>query len=213
MSSDPKALDLIVLAADKHIATSVETLLHERRADLGIRAVSFDVRRHPQSDPGCRSGAAEFLRPLNRVYRYALVVFDYEGCGSQDAPEKIRREVESALERNGWRERSKAIVIVPELEAWVWTPSGEVARALGWNRGFEPLRKWLEGKKLWSAGSSKPDDPKKTLGQVLRQNRKVSSSALFKKLAASVDFDGCRDPAFKELEQALRGWFPPQATP
>ena len=129
MSSDPKALDLIVLAADKHIATSVETLLHERRADLGIRAVSFDVRRHPQSDPGCRSGAAEFLRPLNRVYRYALVVFDYEGCGSQDAPEKIRREVESALERNGWRERSKAIVIVPELEAWVWTPSGEVARS------------------------------------------------------------------------------------
>ena len=213
MNFGPEALDLVVLAADKHIAVSVDTLIRRRRVDLGIRAVSFDMRRHPNSDPGCRTNAVEFLRPFVRGYRRAIVVFDHRGCGSQEAPKRIQRDIESALGRNGWKGRSKAIVIVPELEAWVWIPSGKVARTLGWSRGFEPLREWLEEKRFWSAGSSKPDDPKKALEQVLRRNRKVSSSALFKELAASVDFDDCRDPAFNELRQTLRGWFPAEAIP
>ena len=211
MNFGPEALDLIVLAADKHIAATVETLLHQRRADLGIRAVSFEVRRHPESDPGCRTRAAEFLRPLIRRYRYALVVFDHAGCSSQDARREVQRELERVLGRNGWTGRSKAIVIDPELEAWVWAPSGKVAQALGWNRGFEPLREWLEDQGSWSAHRSKPDDPKKALGQALRRNRKVPSSALFKALAASLAFDDCRDPAFNELRQTLRTWFPPEA--
>lgn len=211
MSPGVESLDLIVLAADKHIAASVETLLRQRRADLGIRAVSFDVRRHPESDPGCRTRAAEFLRPLIRRYRYALVVFDHEGCSSRDAPGEVQRELEGVLGRNGWTGRSKAIVIAPELEAWVWAPSGKVAQALGWNRGFGSLREWLEEQGSWSARSSKPDDPKKALQQALRRNRKVSSSALFKALAASIAFDDCRDPAFNELRQTLRTWFPPEA--
>ena len=213
MISDAGPSDLIVLAADKHTAVSVDTLIRRRRVDLGIRAVSFDMRRHPNSDPGCRTNAVEFLRPFVRGYRRAIVVFDHRGCGSQEAPKRIQRDIESALGRNGWKGRSKAIVIVPELEAWIWIPSGKVARTLGWSRGFEPLREWLEEKRFWSAGSSKPDDPKKALEQVLRRNRKVSSSALFKELAASVDFDDCRDPAFNELRQTLRGWFPAEAIP
>ena len=211
MSPGVESLDLIVLAADKHIAASVETLLRQRRADLGIRAVSFDVRRHPESDSGCRTRAAEFLRPLIRRYQYALVVFDHEGCSSRDAPGEVQRELEGVLGRNGWTGRSKAIVIAPELEAWVWAPSGKVAQALGWNRGFGSLREWLEEQGSWSARSSKPDDPKKALQQALRRNRKVSSSALFKALAASIAFDDCRDPAFNELRQTLRTWFPPEA--
>ena len=210
MNFGPEALDLIVLAADRHIAASVETLLGQRRADLGIRAVSFDVRRHPESDPGCRTKAAEFLRPLIRRYRYALVVFDHPGCSSGDAPGEIQREIEGVLGRNGWTGRSKAIVIAPELEAWVWAPSGEVAQTLGWKGGFEPLRKWLEEQGSWSARSPKPGDPKKALKQALRRNSKVPSSALFKTLAASVAFDGCRDPAFNELRHTLQAWFPPR---
>ena len=211
MNFGPEALDLIVLAADKHIAASVETLLRQRRVDLGIRAVSFDVRRHPESDPGCRTKAAEFLRPLIRRYRYALVVFDHEGCSSRAARGEVQRELERVLGRNGWTGRAKAIVIAPELEAWVWVPSKEIAQTLGWNRGFKRLRKWLEEQGSWSAHRSKPDDPKKALEQALRRNRKVPSSALFKALAASAAIDGCRDPAFNELRQTLRAWFPPKA--
>ena len=78
---------VIVLAADKHIAASLEVLIGQRRADLDIRPISFDVRRHPESDPGCRTKAVEFLRPLINQYRWALVVFDHQGCGSK-APRK-----------------------------------------------------------------------------------------------------------------------------
>ena len=213
MISSAGSSDLIVLAADKHIAVSVETLLRQRRADPGLRTVSFDVRRHPESDPGCRTRAVDFLRPFIQGYRFALVVFDYEGCGSKDPPEKVQRELESLLERNGWNGRSKAIVIVPELEAWVWIPSRKVARALGWNGNFESLRTSLEEKGFWLARQRKPADPKKALYQVLRRNRKVASSALFKDLAASVSFDDCRDPAFNELRQTLQTWFPSEAAP
>lgn len=202
---------LIVLAADKHIAASLEVLIGQRRVDLGIRPISFDVRRHPESDPGCRTKAVEFLRPLVNQYRWALVVFDHQGCGSKAPREKIQREVESGLERNGWRGRSKAIVIAPELESWVWSPTGEVARALGWGRDFEQLRAWLEDAGLWPGRQSKPTDPKEATRQALRRNRKVLSSALFKELAASVRFDGCHDPAFKELLTILQAWFPQRA--
>ena len=211
MSVGAESLDLIVLAADKHIATSVKTLLCRRRIDLGIRAVSFDVRSHPESDPGCRTKAVDFLRSFIRGYRHALVVFDHQGCGSKDPPREIQRKLESSLGRNGWEKRSKAIVIAPELEAWVWSPSGEVAQVLGWDRSFELLRKRLEKRSLWPVRCSKPADPKEAMKQVLRWNRKVHSSALFRDLAASIEFDGCQDPAFNELRQTLQAWFPPEA--
>ena len=199
---------LIVLAADKHISASLEVLIGQRPVDLGIRPISFDIRRHPESDPGCRTKAVEFLRPLVKQYRWALVVFDREGCGSKAPREKIQREVESGLERNGWRGRSKAIVIAPELESWVWSPTGEVARALGWGRDFAQLRAWLEDAGLWPERQSKPTDPKEATRRALHRNRKVLSSALFKELAASVRFDGCHDPAFTELLTILQAWFP-----
>ena len=199
---------LIVLAADKHIAASLEVLIGQRRADLGIRPISFDVRRHPESDPGCRTKAVEFLRPLVNQYRRALVVFDHQGCGSKAPREKIQQEVEFALERNGWQGRSKAIVIAPELVSWVWSPTGDVAYALGWGRDFDPLRAWLEDTGLWPGHQSKPTDPKEATRQALRRSRKVLSSALFKALAASVRFDRCHDPAFYELQTILQTWFP-----
>ena len=208
MTVGAESSKLIVLAADKHIATSLEVLIGQRRADLGIRPISFDVRRHPESDPGCRTKAVEFLRPLINQYRWALVVFDHQGCGSKAPREKIQQEVELGLERNGWQGRSKAIVIAPELESWVWSPTGDVARALGWGRNFDQLRAWLEDAGLWPGRKSKPTDPKEATRQALRRNRKVLSSALFKKLATSVRFDGCHDPAFNELLTILQTWFP-----
>lgn len=204
---------LIVLAADKHIASVLETLL-SRPSDLGVHAMSFDVRRHPESDPGCRTRSAEFLRPLINSYRHALVVFDHRGCGGEEkAPAEVREEVEDELGRNGWRERSRAIVIDPELESWIWSRSGRVAHVLGWGRSFEPLRKWLQAEGFWPAPQPKPSDPKRAVEQALRHKGKVLSSALFRELAASVRLDGCQDPAFNDLRKTLQAWFPREATP
>ncbi len=211
MMSGTAPRHLIVLAADKHIASVLETLL-SRPSDLGIHAMSFDVRRHPESDPGCRTRSAEFLRPLINSYQHALVVFDHRGCGNEEkAPAEVRKEVEDELGRNGWRERSRAIVIDPELESWVWSRSGRVAHVLGWGRSFEPLREWLQAEGFWPAPQPKPSDPKRAVEQALRRKGKVLSSALFRELAASVRLDGCRDPAFNDLRKTLQAWFPREA--
>ncbi len=207
MNSGTPPQDLIVLAADKHISACVETLLQVRRTELAIRAVSFDIHRHPHSDPGCRTSAAEFLRPFINGYRYALVVFDHRGCGSNEPPDVIQREVEGQLERNGWRD-SRAIAIAPELEAWIWSPSRETARILGWGHRFRPLRDWLGEQNLWPASHAKPAEPKKALEEAIRQKKKVRSSALFREVAAVSTFDGCTDAAFGELRETLQAWFP-----
>ena len=86
MRSEAESPNSIVLAADRHIAASPEVLLRRRRTDPGVGSVSFDVRRYPESDAGCRSRAVECLRPFIPRYRYALVVFDHQGCGSAEAP-------------------------------------------------------------------------------------------------------------------------------
>jgi len=209
VKADVDPSKLIVLAADKHIAASLEVLIELRRADLGIRPISFDVRRHPESDPGCRTKAVEFLRPLINQYRCALVVFDHEGCGSKAPREEVQQVVELQLERNGWQGRSKAIVIAPKLDSWIWSPSAETAHALGWGRDFDQVRAWLEEQGLWLGRQSKPTNPKEATRQALQCKRRVLSSALFKELAASIGFEGCHDPAFNELQRTLQDWFPP----
>ena len=208
MRSDDEPRDLVVLAADKHIKASLEALLEQRRADLAICDLTFEVYRHPESDPGCRTKAVDFLRAFISQYRYALVVFDWAGCGSKSPPEGIQVAVERDLGRNGWWERSKTIVIAPEVETWVWSCSDRVARSLGWAEGIGHLRPWLEDRGLWSVGDAKPSDPKEAMGLALRHRSRVPSSALFGDLAASVQFDSCEDRAFNELIDTLRGWFP-----
>ena len=205
---DAESSKLIVLAADKHIAASLEVLIGRRRDDLGICPISFDILRHPESDPGCRTKSVEFLRPLINRYARALVVFDYRGCGSKAPRETIQQKVELGLERNGWPGRSKVIVIAPELESWVFSPTGDLARVLGWDGDFNQLRAWLEESGLWPGRQSIPTNPKEATRQALRRSGKVLSSALFKELASASRFDDCHDPAFNEFRATLQAWFP-----
>ena len=72
--------DLVVLVADKDMEVTVSGLL-ARSQSLAMRTTSVDIYRHPQRDPGCRLRSADFLRSFSRQYRYALVMFDREGCG------------------------------------------------------------------------------------------------------------------------------------
>lgn len=63
MNALPEAArrDLVVLVADKNIEAVIVGLLG-RPQSLGIRAISFDVFVHPRRDPGCLTGADDFLR-------------------------------------------------------------------------------------------------------------------------------------------------------
>ena len=205
--------DLLVLIPDTDIEQAMKGLLL-RTDGIDIAPVDFEIRRHVNRDSGCRTNAAHYLRPYLRAYRYTLVAFDRHGCGSRGTREEIQEEVESDLTRNGWEDRSKAIVIDPEIEVWVWSNSPEVARVLGWGSDFEVLRNWLASRKLWASNRRKPQNPKRAMRKAMEEARLKKkarrSSSKFRYLATSVDFTGCDDPAFVELTRTLRAWFPPE---
>ena len=211
MSQHTEPDRLVVLAADRDIEETLVKLF--RRADsLGVRPFAFDIRRHPDRDAGCRADAANFLRQFLRAYRHALVVFDRDGCGSASSREQIESVVERGLGRNGWEQRARVVVIDPELEAWVWSPSPAVSSALGWGRRYDELRRGLTEAGLWRPGRRKPDDPKRAMIKALRAatpaTRRRRSPRIFGEIAANVSIEGCKDPAFNKLRTTLQDWFP-----
>ena len=200
--------DVVVLVPDLDIAGTVDGLLR-RPQSIGIRPVSFSIARHLLRDSGCRARAADRLREYIRDHRYAIVLFDKHGCGDpRESRESIGAEVEHRLSRNGWPDRCRAVVIEPELEAWIWTESRQVPSALGWRGDYRSLRDWLTSAGLWLPDTPKPADPKRALKAVLKRTRKPLSASLYRELAGTVTVRRCVDPAFREFTRTLRLWFP-----
>ncbi len=199
--------DLVVLAADKHTEFSIKGIL-ARPESLRIAPVDCEIFVHPEHDPGCLHKSPQFLRPYQPTHRHALVVFDREGCGCEDCSrQELEAQIESALSRSGWEQRAAAVVIEPELEAWVWSESPHVDRVLGWSEDLLELRAWLQDQGFVFRGQ-KADRPKEAMEAVLRRARKARSSAVFQELATRVSFERCADPAFLKLREVLSRWFP-----
>ncbi len=193
--------DLIVLVADKDAEQVLKALLSHRQQSLRIRAVDYDIFVHPERDGGVRSRCVEFLRAYTREYRYALVIFDYEGCGASQEVSELETELQQSLSASGWHDRVAVIVISPELESWVFSPSRRVAEVIAdnqreiYNKYYDPTTR------------GKPTHPKETMLQIMREAKVQRSSALFYELAQNVSLEGCSDRAFQKLVGVLREWF------
>ncbi len=205
--------DLIVLCADQDARLGVQALL-TRHSQLGFRELDFLAVKHNNRDNGVFQDAHNFLRPECNAFSHALAICDFEGCGrDRRLPrEEIERLIEGSLEANGWEGRAAAIVIAPELEAWVWGDWPGLARELNWAGGAEALRAWLAKRRLIAPEQAKPDRPKESLDQVLRQINRSASRSLFAALGRTADSNSCTDPAFRKLLFRLQLWFPPEVT-
>jgi hypothetical protein len=208
-TASPPSRDLIVLVPDKNMELALRGLLELRTQALAIRPVSYDLHVHPQRDPGCLLHSADFLRPFTRSHRHALVMFDHDGCGQESASAAaLEQLVLQKLSSTGWDDRAEAVVLVPELEVWVWSSSPHVPAVIGWAGQPTDLPTWLNQRGLWQKKAAKPQDPKSALETALRQVKKPRSSALFQELASKVSLEKCLDPAFEKLKHTLRSWFP-----
>ena len=207
MTAERLREDLVVLVADTNMRFGIEGLL-ERPLALGIAPLEARVFVHPERDPGCYHHAHELLRPLSVDHRYALVLFDREGCG-QEAKSRgaIEEEVESRLAKAGWADRAAVIVIDPELESWVWSDSPEVDSVLGWAGREVALRDWLRERGFEFADSGKPLRPKEAMQSAMRHVRKSRSSAIYHRLSSVVSLKRCSDEAFLKLRERLGTWF------
>lgn len=202
--------DLLVLVADADMREVMRGMLG-RSDSVAPRQLDFDVQVHPQRDGGCRTAAATYLRPYLKRFRYCMVVFDRHGCGSREPREHIQRDVERDLVRNGWRDRAKAIVIEPELEAWIWGDLKAASRHVGWPGEHTALRERLADEGHWPRDQDKPDDPKGAMQEAMSRSpirrRPRRSARVFRKIAESARFASCRDAAFNELRATLGTWF------
>ncbi len=201
--------DLIVLVADKDMEETLSGLL-SRPHQLGMHPINYDIQVHPQRDPGCLNQATEFLRSQIRQYDYAMVLFDYHGCGQEEKKSAVdlQDDLEGRLSKNGWDNRAGVIVLVPELEIWVWGDQRRVDECLGWAGRQPNLRTALQSQGLWPPDAPKPDDPKGALEWALRQVRKPRSSVIYRNLAETVSLQRCSDPGFARLREFFEGWFP-----
>ena len=203
MSSTVSQGDLMVLVADLDAELAMRALLR-RTQSLGIRTVSFQVDRFPRHDAGCCREADVYLRPFIRQFEYAMVLFDRHGSGRESlARQDLEAHVEERLTRNGWANRCAVIVLDPELEAWVWARSGEVASVLGWAGRQPDLYAWLAQNCPLRNDDRKPLDPKTALHKALRIAGKRPSAAIIRQLAERVGLGHCIDDAFGKLRSTL----------
>ena len=211
MMSGSGKKDLVVLVADADALRALHGIL-ARPEDLGIRSIEYEVVYESAHDAACRLRSAEILRDFLGRFDHAVVIFDRHGCSSDESRERIQARVTKSLGVNGWTDRGRAIVIEPELEAWVWGSTANVARVIGWKQSR--LERFLERRGFLAAEDSKPSRPTEAFEEAVRgaprSRRKKVSARLFGELAEQAPLDGCRDPAFRELRETLRAWFPPE---
>jgi hypothetical protein len=178
-----------------------------RPQSLHIRPITYKIRRHLLRDAGVFRFGAEFLRPEMPHFQYALVAFDRDGCGQNARRDVIEARVERQLNHMGWAGRAAAVVIEPELEAWVWSNSPIVDDVLGW-RGQNPsLRNSLAAHGFELGNDGKPENPKGAMEFARKHAHLPRSSALFRQLATRVSLTRCVDPSFSKLKAVLYEWF------
>jgi len=203
---------MVALVPGENERQTVNGLLSSRSKSIGMREILYTVQVHQERDPGCRLKSPEFLRLYLDLADHALVMFDHEGSGRDHRlpPGDIQMELEQRLAATGWGDRAGVVVVVPELENWVWAYSTHVDEALGW-KGRQPrLREWLAQEGWWPADEPKPQRPKEA---ALYEVRIPRSSAIYYQLAKRVGISRCRDGSFLRFNQLMKTWFPADTTP
>lgn len=198
-------MDLFVLVADKNVHFALEGALARPEA-IGIRPISRQIRVHSGRDGGCRTTGVDILALERRLHDAFLLVFDFEGCGGDCEAVELEAQLDAQLqERVGLK--SKAIVIEPEADIWVWGSDNVLSEIFEWPLDVGP-RDWLVGNGFVFSPDGKPLRPKEALEALLTVHRKPRSSALYKRITSRISLARCTDPAYRRTRDALLGWFP-----
>lgn len=202
--------DLIILVADQNMRDCLDGIMPRFQHLLSTSFINYDIFVHTNRDPGCRVQSSDFLKTFQNKYKFSLVIFDKEGCGKEALTRtELEEEVERSLSCNGWINRSKAIVIEPELENWVWIKSPRLAEIINWGN-TESLYQWLAEQGYMNAAGQKPNSPKEAFEKALYISKKRRSSSIYKQIASQVSFKTCTDLSFLKLKETISNWFPNQ---
>lgn len=199
-------LDLVVLVADKNMQFALQGALGRHQA-MGIRPISYEFRSHMGRDGGVRSTGADVLARETTRFSHAFMLLDYEGCGQEsDNPLTLEAQLDLRL-RAAWGDRAKAIVIVPEVDIWLWGSDNALRETLQWPRDGS-IRDWLRDKGFEFNADDKPLRPKEALDSMRSVHKQPRSSATYEKVIQRISLQNCTDSAFMRLRTQLQSWFP-----
>jgi hypothetical protein len=199
--------DLALLVADKNMDFAMRGILARPEA-LGIRPVEYEIKPHPGRDGGARTTGPEILSLLRSQFHHGILMLDWEGSGAGTG---TAMDLEAELDRRltafwGQEGQAKAIVIEPEVDAWVWGSDNVLRELLGWSER-KPIRAWLRGRGYDFGANQKPVRPKEALEDLMVTVDQPRSSDLYLKATGRISLHKCSDPAFQRLRDTLRSWF------
>lgn len=208
--TDAVKRDIVFLLADNGMEQVITGFLGRERfhESLGCGRFAFnpqlDVIVSPTKDSGMLKYARDLLRSYEQTHQHAVIVVDADWVGSPGTME-LRGRLEQSMAQ-GWTEFT-VIVIEPELEAWIVSDNPHLARTFNCPGNYRQI---LADAGWWPGDSVKPPRPKEALEHLKRRHRARASNAEFGKLAAAMSVRQCQDPAFIQLRDQLRAWFPGQ---
>jgi len=203
--------DLLVYVADADALAFMRSILQRHQA-LGIRAVTFDIERHPQRDSGMVQSGAELVRMKKGMYGKALLMWDHHGSGRdhKHAPAIVCQDIQTKLDTFTWSGNSAVTILVPELEQWLWFCESALVSHCGITQ--VQLDQWVleRADKLGKAAAVlKQQEPKELFEHIMRDRLRQTISPR--------DFDAIGQRAsvntlltcesFSAIALTLRTWF------
>jgi len=205
---------LLFMVADKNMENALRGFFERNHWYKAIECAPIDFNPSRdilvaagQNDPGIYVRANELLGNYSRKYDHVVVMVDAAWEGSPGA-EAIRSKVRGHILNAGWQPGAGLeLVLQPEVDVWLWSPSPHAAAAMGWPSWSE-LKEALEQEKFPMDALGKPVNPKAAAEWALRKRKKPRSSTIYKQVTSRVSLGRCRDPAMLALVAAMKRWFP-----
>jgi hypothetical protein len=121
--------DLLVILAGKNDEAVIRSVL-SRHQDIGIHHLIFEINRLGSDSKVVGYGPTLALAEKNR-YRYFLCIWDHQGSGREKRmkPNQVQGIVQKSLNGKTLKGRSKALVIDPELEIWLWQDKEAICKS------------------------------------------------------------------------------------
>ena len=204
--------DLFILTADADALAFMKTLLGRYEA-LAIRPITFESIRHPMKDAGVIKDGPETARLFKLKCGKALLLWDYHGSGQEKrcSPEDSMKMLENRLDGVSWQDNSGAVVVVPELEKWLWYSPASIATYFGLEQ--DKLNEWVE-----DYARKNRTTPEKVIHGSLKELFEYVCLDKLKRSISPRDFEGIgriadvrallQSRSFSKMVTLLRQWFP-----
>lgn len=206
----PVMKDLLVYTADADALALMRALLARPKA-LGIRAVLFDIERHPQRDAGMVQSGAELVRMKKGRYGKALLMWDHHGSGREhrQTPGAVAADVRGRLDAATWSGDSTVTVLVPEH--WLWFCDSAIADH--WGISVAQLQAWVDqraNKLARTVAELKAEQPKELFEHIVRDRlRRTISPRNFEQIGQRASVNALMQcDTFRSMINILRDWFP-----